>query len=518
MTNRNGEPPDPTQFAAERGELETVLESGIFAPSSNAAKLLRFVCEKHFANAAEAMTEHDVAVKALGRRPDFDARSDSIVRVEAHRVRKRLQEYYEVEGASHSVRIVLPRGQYAPQFMHAEGIPAGAPPVRPEDPGARNRMRGAWRLLAGLKWRLLATAAIVIALIAASMWMGSLPARRAEDKKVSEIPTLAPGDTVRILAGLLSGEHLDKAGNRWSADMYYTGGEAREARYYSLALADDPAIYRHARTGQTFSYDIPLRPGIYEMRLMFAESGEVAILGSVGDGTRSFHVTANGVQILPPVDDRHMRALDILADSGGSDTADIKVFKDISPASDGKLHLKFISRNQPALLNAIEIVPGLKGRMRPLRWRANETPYTDHAGNLWLADRYYRGGRLSRFHAIVSGTPDPALYETERFGSFTYQIPVVASGSYTVTMHFAENYFGGWAPKVSPPRRFAVYVNHLQYFRDLDVSREAGGPTKALTKVFRGVKASVFDKIVLNFEPCTDYAIVNAIEVEDETR
>jgi hypothetical protein len=217
----------------------------------------------------------------------------------------------------------------------------------------------------------------------------------------SEISGLLPEDTVRILAGLDSGHYVDRAGTRWMADAYFTGGTPSSVRYHSLALADDPAIYEHCRAGENFAYDIPLRPGVYEMRLMFAESAETVVVGAAGDGRRRFHVTANGVQILPPLDDHHMRELDVPADAGGSDVANVKVFKDISPAADGKLHLRFIGRGSRALVNAIEVVPGLKGKLWPMRWRANETPYMDHSGRLWLSDRYFRGGRLSRFHAVV---------------------------------------------------------------------------------------------------------------------
>jgi hypothetical protein len=356
-----------------------------------------------------------------------------------------------------------------------------------------------------------------VALAAGSLWLRSSGEKQVAVRPDAPVGVVA-GDPVRILAGLPSGDYVDRFGTRWSADAYFTGGTAIAVRYYSLAQVDDPAVYQHARAGENFAYDIPLRPGTYEMRLMFAESAEVAILGSVGEGARSFHVTANGDQILPPLDGRHMRELDVVADAGGTNTADVKVFKDIAPASDGKLHLRFIGRNQRALVNAIEIVPGTKGKMQPLRWRANETPYTDQAGNLWLSDRYFRGGRLSRFHAIVSRTPDPDLYEGERFGAFTYSVPVVAGGSYTVRMHFAENYFGGWAAPANPPRVFSVYANHGQLLRDLDISREAGGSVIALTKTFRGIKPNPFDKIVLSFEPSTEFAIVNAISVEDEAK
>jgi len=284
-------------------------------------------------------------------------------------------------------------------------------------------------------------------------------------------------------------------------------------------MADDPAIYEHCRTGEDFSYDIPLRPGNYEMRLMFAESAEAApVLGAVGDGSRVFGVMANGVQVLPPVDGRHLRQLDILADAGGPNIANVKVLKDITPAADGKLHLRFVSRKQKALVNAIEIVPGNKGKMWPLRWRASETPYADQSGKIWLSDRYFRGGRLSRFHAVVTQTPDPNLYQGERFGHFTYDIPVVAGGSYTVTLKFAENYFGTWAAPLSTPRMFNVYANQVLLLRDFDIYREAGGPLRAITKTFRGIRPNVFDKIVLGFEPITDYPVLNAIEVEDEAR
>lgn len=492
--------------ALERRELETVLESGIFAVSSNAAKFLRYVCERHFSRTAESVTEHDVAVHALGRRTDFDSQRDSIVRVEAHRVRKRLQEYYEHEGADHSVRIVLSRGHYAPQFLNAATVEPPQAIVHPPTTLSKKSPVPLGLLLLG------------ILLIAALIWAVSLRGKNGTAVRQPPPAALAGADSVRVLAGLMTGDYTDRFGNTWSGDRYFTGGSAAAVRYHSLAFAGDPGLYQHARTGEDFTYDIPLRPGNYEMRLLFAESAEVAIQGSVGEGARSFHVTANGVQIAPPPDGRHMRELDVVADAGGTNAADVKVFKDISPAADGKLHLRFIGRNNRALLNGIEIVPGVKGAMRPLRWRAAETPYTDHEGNIWLADRCFEGGRFSRFHAVVARTPDPGLYEGERFGSFEYSVPVASGSSYTVRLYFAENYFGGWAAPASPPRLFSVYANHAALLRDFDLSREAGGAVTALCKVFRAIRPNPFDKIVLTFEPSTEFAIVNAISVEDEVK
>jgi hypothetical protein len=506
-------------FAGERQELDTVLQAGIFAPSSNAAKLLRYICERHFEKPAEPVGEYEVAVHALGRRANFDSQKDSIVRVEAHRVRRRLMEYYETDGAAHAVRIELPRGQYKPHFTPLSESADAPAPVEPISETETTTSTAARRR--SFVWPVVALAAVGLAAVA----VGKLElsrrdegSRRAVTKPVASI-AISASDSIHILAGRTSGLYSDQMGTRWSSDAWYTGGNAERVRYYSLALADDPAIYGSCRTGKDFSYDIPLQPGHYEMRLMFAESSErVPIMGEVGDGARSIKVLANGVQILPPRDGRHRQALDITADAGGVDTADVKVFKDISPAADGKLHLRFFGSKGEALVNGIEIVPGLTGRMRPLRWRAGDAPYADQAGNLWLADHYFRGGRSSRFHNEVSGTKEPGLYQGERFGSFTYSVPVVSAASYTVTIHFAENYFGLWSKPLSPPRMFNVYANFSPLLRDFDITKAAGGPARAVTRTFRDIRPNSFDKINLCFEPVTEFAVVNAIEVEDQSR
>ena len=506
MISTTGSRSQSGSFEDERKELEAVLESGIFAPYSNAARLLRFLCEAHFRDPAAVVTEYEVGVQALGRRSNFDPQRDSIVRVEAHRVRKRLQEYYSRQGAGHPLKIALARGQYAPVFIRPE--PSAEPETKPHP---RSFLRDHWRAI-------LAVAVVLTAGLTLGLSRLTRPSSQPKAALPEPVAAVPGADTVRILAGLPSGDYVDRFGTHWSADQYFTGGTTGTVRYVALAMADDAGLFQHVRTGLEFSYDIPLRPGVYELHLMFAESASNPILGAVGDGVRAFHVDANGLQILPPMDGHHMHQMDVVADAGGIDMADTKVLKDISPGPDGKLHLKFAGRNQPAFVNAIEIIPGLKKKMLPLRWRANDAPYTDRAGNLWLADHYFRGGRLSRFHATVSQTVDPGLYEGERFGSFTYSIPVVAGSTYTVQLHFAENYFGGYTAKAPHPRIFSVFANHAPVLRDFDITREAGGVVTALVKTFRGVKPNGADKIVLNFEPSTELAIVNAVSVEDEAK
>src|SRR5580692_10969607 len=104
-------------FVQEKNELQSVLDSGIFNRAPNLAHVLTYVCCQYFEGAAEQIKEYNIAVEALRRPAGFDQKRDSIVRVEAHRLRKRLREYYQAEGASHIVRIDIPSGQYAPRFV-----------------------------------------------------------------------------------------------------------------------------------------------------------------------------------------------------------------------------------------------------------------------------------------------------------------------------------------------------------------------------------------------------------------
>src|ERR1700727_104059 len=118
-------------FVQEKNELQSVLDSGIFNRAPNLAHVLTYVCEKYFEGAAEQIKEYNIAIEALGRPPDFDQKRDSIVRVEAHRLRKRLREYYENEGAEHACQIEIPPGKYAPHFIFKEGPKALPAPGQP---------------------------------------------------------------------------------------------------------------------------------------------------------------------------------------------------------------------------------------------------------------------------------------------------------------------------------------------------------------------------------------------------
>lgn len=87
-------------WEAERTELHTVLQAPIFVRSPALSHLLSYLCEKTFAGETNEIKEYSIALDVFDRRDSFAQDTDSIVRVEANRLRKRLSEYYARDGAA----------------------------------------------------------------------------------------------------------------------------------------------------------------------------------------------------------------------------------------------------------------------------------------------------------------------------------------------------------------------------------------------------------------------------------
>src|SRR5882724_12371218 len=103
-------------FSEKQSELSAVLESKEFQRSPALAKLLKYLCEKTFQGKIHEIKEFSIATEVFGKDQNFGERRDSLVRVEVSRLRRRLQHYYETEGGSYRIRIVIRSGTYAPEF------------------------------------------------------------------------------------------------------------------------------------------------------------------------------------------------------------------------------------------------------------------------------------------------------------------------------------------------------------------------------------------------------------------
>jgi hypothetical protein len=518
---------------AERAEVEAVLRSGIFHRAPNVASFFRYVCDRYFEGESDKVKEYNIGVEALGRPVTFDQKKDSIVRVEAHRLRKLLSEYYAVDGASHAVQITVPPGQYVPRFLVKGSVNLEEEALAPEDAVdptialTKSEIIPASRMLANLGpghsgvvqlpirnrrparfvWLILSVLFCLV-VVTCIVWFQSHRhfARLQEVWRGSWEPV--EGE-VRFLAGSHAGPFHDRQGRAWGADRYYDGGVSLIVPPgRAFGGLPDPAFVHSFRQG-TFHYDIPVVPGTYELRLYFIETqfGE----GNPGGGpvnARTFRVNLNGKPLL--------ELFDALSEAGAPNRLHTRVFRDVSPAEDGKVHLAFQPMNDAgAFLSALELLPTSPGHVRPIRIVAQGNNVMDAEGALWQADQYAVGGTQVDRHTFAN-EPERMLYQGERYGNFAYHIPV-ADGKYRVRLHFAETYFGTKLPwarnNAAGPRIFNVFANGVALMRNFDVAKEAGGPNKPLVKEFENLEPNAQGMIVLEFIPVHNYAEVNAIEV-----
>lgn len=99
--------------------LEKVLHSRTLQNSESLKAFLRFVVEKTVEDQEALLKEYTIATEVFGRDDDYDPRIDSVVRVQAGRLRTKLHEYYANEGKADQIMIDLPKGHYHPVFNYA---------------------------------------------------------------------------------------------------------------------------------------------------------------------------------------------------------------------------------------------------------------------------------------------------------------------------------------------------------------------------------------------------------------
>ncbi|MBX9451974.1 MAG: hypothetical protein KL801_09035 [Mesorhizobium sp.] len=100
--------------------LERILGSDVFARSERARDLLRYLVEQDVAGNADRLKGFSIGVDVFHKDDQFDPATDTVVRVQAGRLRDLLQQYYEGDGAADPLRISVPRGSYVPEYHVAD--------------------------------------------------------------------------------------------------------------------------------------------------------------------------------------------------------------------------------------------------------------------------------------------------------------------------------------------------------------------------------------------------------------
>ena len=148
-----------------RRELHRVVESAAFRGSHRCTGFLEFVVTRALRGDAESLKERTLAIELFGRNASADLTDDSIVRVGAREVRKRLAQYYVEQGVHDPIRISLPAGSYVPVF-HEGNSPNVAPAVAVPLPAVSGAVSSFRRYRLGL----LALAGVVIAVSSFAAW------------------------------------------------------------------------------------------------------------------------------------------------------------------------------------------------------------------------------------------------------------------------------------------------------------------------------------------------------------
>jgi hypothetical protein len=107
---------------AVHSQLERMLESPLFSNSKRYPNLLRFMVEQALAGNEALLKERTLGVAVFHRAPDYDTNQDTVVRLTASEVRKRIAQYYHQPEHAGELQIDLRAGSYVPVFRRAEAL------------------------------------------------------------------------------------------------------------------------------------------------------------------------------------------------------------------------------------------------------------------------------------------------------------------------------------------------------------------------------------------------------------
>jgi hypothetical protein len=141
-----------------REEVDRILASDTLRASEVLRRLLKFLAEKTFSGEADHLKEYSVGLDALGKPPGYDPRQDAGVRLQASRLRVKLDKYYRSEGRNDPLTIEMPRGRFKIVWrprdadnpsVAAVALPSMAAPLGEQtNPGADSRSMKKWRSVA----------------------------------------------------------------------------------------------------------------------------------------------------------------------------------------------------------------------------------------------------------------------------------------------------------------------------------------------------------------------------------
>jgi hypothetical protein len=229
-----------TERAQFQAEIEKLVASHALHGSESLCKLLRYLGKQALEHPGVPVKEYQIATEVFGRQADFDPQLDSMVRVQAGRLRAKLGEYYGSEGISDRLVIELPKGSYAITFHErpgagassGNGAAAGRYANSPEETGNEDKRRS------------YAVPALAMALLVALATIGWLLFMRREPVSSAamspDAPVPAPIQT--FWRGFVRGQE-----EPWVifSNAQFVGRPDKGMRYYDAARDGNTAILDH---------------------------------------------------------------------------------------------------------------------------------------------------------------------------------------------------------------------------------------------------------------------------------
>lgn len=152
--------------------IVAVRASELFSRSEVMRRLFDFLAECSLAG--KAPKEIEIAIDVFGKDASFAVMQDAAVRVNIHKLRRKLDEYYATTGRGEAARLVIPRGEYRLVLKMTDSAPQEQTPVEPADASANPAPLSDSRVSRRIPWRAV-SALLAILLLNVIAWVAIWP-------------------------------------------------------------------------------------------------------------------------------------------------------------------------------------------------------------------------------------------------------------------------------------------------------------------------------------------------------
>ena len=146
--------PRASTIAERRALLQRVLWSPQVAKASRIREFLEYVCEQALQDPSAEIHEQEIGCRVFGRSPDYDTAADNVVRVTASQARKKLEQYFSLQGATEPYILEIPKGGYTPVFRERDPSTDVAEPRKQRRPGSITVSKPLFLMAIGVPWLL----------------------------------------------------------------------------------------------------------------------------------------------------------------------------------------------------------------------------------------------------------------------------------------------------------------------------------------------------------------------------